>query len=118
MEKRVDVKALYELLDDAERRLEDAAREMRLLLEDAEQKALPEEEAVRALRDSLKEISDMRTELAAKGAQLPLRLPLPIGGGRSPSMRKSARTRRDARRWRCCKGCIPRMKSASLPSRR
>ena len=116
MENCVDVKALYELLDDAERRLEDAAREMRLLLEDAEQKALPEEEAVRALRDSLKEISDMRTELAAKGA--PLRLPLPIGGGRSPSMRKSARTRRDARRWRCCKGCIPRMKSASLPSRR
>lgn len=70
MEKRVDVKALCELLDDAERRLEDAAREMRLLLEDAEQKALPEEEAVRALRDSLKEISDMRTELAAKGAAL------------------------------------------------
>ena len=32
MEKRVDVKALYELLDDAERRLEDAARELRLLL--------------------------------------------------------------------------------------
>ena len=70
MENRVDVKSLYELLDDAERRLEDAAQEMRLLLEDVEQKALPEEDAMGALRDSLKEISAMRTELAAKGAAL------------------------------------------------
>lgn len=70
MENRVDVKSLYELLDDAERRLEDAARKMCLLLEDVEQKALPEEDAMWALRDSLKEISDMRTELAAKGAAL------------------------------------------------
>lgn len=70
MENRVDVKSLYELLDDAERRLEDAAREMRLLLEDVEQKALPEEDAMGALRDSLKEISNMRTELAEKGAAL------------------------------------------------
>ena len=70
MENRVDVKSLYELLDDAERRLEDAAQEMRLLLEDVEQKALPEEDAMGALRDSLKEISAMRTELAAKGAAI------------------------------------------------
>lgn len=70
MENRVDVKSLYELLNDAERRLEDAAQEMRLLLEDVEQKALPEEDAMGALRDSLKEISAMRTELAAKGAAL------------------------------------------------
>ncbi|AEC01176.1 hypothetical protein [Selenomonas sputigena] len=70
MENCVDVKSLYELLNDAERRLEDAAQEMRLLLEDVEQKALPEEDAMGALRDSLKEISAMRTELAAKGAAL------------------------------------------------
>ena len=70
MENCVDVKALYELLDDAEMRLEDASRKMRLLLEDVEQKALPEEETMRALRDSLKEISDMRIEIAAKGAAL------------------------------------------------
>ena len=70
MENRVDVKALYELLDDAEMRLEDASRKMRLLLEDVEQKALPEEETMWALRDSLKEISDMRIEIAAKGAAL------------------------------------------------
>lgn len=70
MENCVDVKALYELLDDAEMRLEDASRKMRLLLEDVEQKALPEEETMWALRDSLKEISDMRIEIAAKGAAL------------------------------------------------
>ena len=70
MENRVDVKALYGLLDDAERHLEDAAREMRLLLEDIEQKALPEEESARALTDSLEKMSRIRAELAAKGAAL------------------------------------------------